>query len=286
MEDNNQINEDKKKRFEGKLSSEYVLSIQCTPGYLELEEDVGKRIFEVYSTDSATKNNILQVLDIGIGTGITTKEILKYNPNAKITGVDSEPKMIEQAKINLENQILAGNVDLVQSDARDYLSKLISDRLDSVLPMPKSTHIRYKGQVDNYCKNQIPVFNVIASAYTLHNCSLSYRYDVLRKSFSLLKPGGMLINGDKYAVDDQERYLSVLAGQLSRYALLAAQGRPDLQVEWIKHELEDQDPSRIMRESKATWQLENIGFKDVVIWGRREQYAILTAFKPNKQFLF
>jgi tRNA (cmo5U34)-methyltransferase len=281
MESNENIEDEQTKRFET-ISSDYELVIQCTPGYRELEEDVGKRISEVYSTDSATKNNALQILDIGVGTGITTKGIVKYNPGAKIIGVDSEPKMIEQAKSNLENYVLAGNVELVQSDAKDFLNKSISDRFDSAFPPPEFK-IKYKGQIDEYYKTQIPIFDVVASAYTLHNCSYPYRYDVMRKSFSLLKPGGMLINCDKYAVDDQERYLSALAGQLSRYALLGAQGRQDLQIEWIKHELEDQDSFRIMRESKATAQLEDVGFKDVVIWGRREQYAILTAFKPKDQ---
>ena len=233
-----------KKRFQGKISSEYDLLPQCVPGYFELQESLAKWISKQF--DSPT------IIDIGLGTGITTQIILKKNPNSKVIGVDSEKIMVLQSKRNLKKEIDSGKVTIVQSDALDYLRTL------------------ELGSVD-----------VIASSYTIHNCEDSYREKLVKEMFRVLRPGGMFINNDKYAVDNYEEYIKSLVEQICRYKILADAGREDLQYDWTKHEIEDQDPIRIMCVKKSVLQLKNKGFSGIKIVERVGQYAILVALKQK-----
>jgi tRNA (cmo5U34)-methyltransferase len=246
------------KRF-AKMSEDYELGTQCTPGYMELEDRLAEKVRGICNNIHLHYHYDPTIIDIGVGTGITTKFLLAYDTDVKIIGIDNEKKMIRQAlvhskilpHVNLKDYISRGKVKLIESDALEYLDKTKSESI-----------------------------NVITSAYTLHNFTDNYRNKVQKEIFRVLIPGGMFINNDKYAVDDKEEYMNALVGQLSRYKLLGQSGRPDLELEYIKHELDDQNPNRIMKVRKSVAQLKEIGFKDIYIKTRIEQYAILSAQKP------
>jgi tRNA (cmo5U34)-methyltransferase len=66
-----------------------------------------------------------EILELGVGTGETTRRILDLHPDARLTGIDSSPAMLERARAafpdadlrvsRLEDQLPAGPFDLVVS---------------------------------------------------------------------------------------------------------------------------------------------------------------------------
>ena len=231
------------KRFEGKISLDYHLVPGAVPYYYELQDALASVISRLFRKAI--------VVDIGIGTGITTKAIIEKNPSCVVRGVDSEHSMIKQAQSNLEAEVERGSVEVYCSDALDYLRGLADASIEAV-----------------------------ASSYTLHNCLKNYRERLEREIFRVLRPRGVFVNNDKYAADDKQEYLKELTDQIIRYDVLKEQGRDDLRRIWIEHELEDQDPERVMWTCQALGHLESIGFSEVSLVERIGQYAIVTARKP------
>lgn len=232
------------RRFAGTISQYYDWIPQALPGYYDLQHALARLIAERYIEPV--------VVDVGLGTGITTKAIIERNPGCVVKGVDSESLMLDQARSNLRAEVTRGAVEIYHGDALVYLRTLLA------------------GSVD-----------VVASAYTIHNCSKIWRVQLKSEIFRTLRPGGMFVNNDKYATSDRQEYVREVTNQIIRYDILKEQGRDDLRRLWIEHEIEDQDPERIMWTHEALDQLRIAGFSEVSLVERLGQYAIVTAFKPN-----
>ncbi|MFN7919085.1 MAG: class I SAM-dependent methyltransferase [Bryobacteraceae bacterium] len=231
------------KRFEGTISRDYEFVPQSVPKYYELQDLLARRIASQYAAPI--------VVDIGSGTGITTAAILSRSPNAVVKGVDSESTMLDQARSRLRPELATGRVELHHCDALEFLSSQSDASAD-----------------------------VVASSYTFHNCFRTYRAQMEVQIVRILKPGGMFINNDKYAADDRDEYVRELAEQIIRYDVLRDVGREDLRQIWIRHEIEDQIPERIMWTLESLEALRLAGFVGASLIERIGQYAVMTAFKP------
>lgn len=231
-------------RFEGSISQYYDWVPQTLPGYYDLQYALASLVAERYIEPV--------IVDVGLGTGITTKAIVDKNPGCLVKGVDSEAVMINQARENLGAEVARGVVEVYHCDALDYLKSIFESSVD-----------------------------VIASAYTIHNCSRVWRAQLVSEIFRVLKPGGMFVNNDKYAADDRKEYVREVTSQILRYDILKEQGRDDLRRLWIEHEIEDQDPERIMWTQEALDQIRRAGFSGVSLVERLGQYAIVRALKPS-----
>ena len=76
-------------------------------------------------TAEATGSGARTILELGIGTGETTRRVLDRHPNASLTAIDSSPQMLERARASfpqgdlrlarLEDPLPAGPFDLVVS---------------------------------------------------------------------------------------------------------------------------------------------------------------------------
>jgi tRNA (cmo5U34)-methyltransferase len=231
-------------RFKGVISRDYDLVILALPFYFESQNTLADVIAARYATPT--------VVDIGVGTGLTTRAIIEKNPRSVVIGVDNERIMIEQAGINLRSEIERGVVQVYYSDALDYLRSLPNASLD-----------------------------VVASSYTIHNCPGDYRVQLVADIFRALKPGGMFINNDKYSAEDRREYVREMTEQIIRYDVLKDKGRDDLRRIWIEHEIEDGLPERIMWTDESLEQLAKIGFVNIQVVNRIGQYAIVTAYKSG-----
>jgi SAM-dependent methyltransferase len=229
-------------RFEGVIGTDYELIPQAVQGYLDLQEDLADRIRIRYDKPL--------VVDVGVGTGITTEVIANSVPGCCVLGVDCEQSMVTQARHRLASIPAAKATHLVVSDALDFLRGLAAESVD-----------------------------VVASAFVLHNCLAAYRALLEVEILRVLRPGGMFINCDKYAPDNRQEYVRALTDQLIRYDVLRDCGREDLRRIWIEHEIEDQDPQRIMWTKQALSNMRRVGFVDVSLVRRIGQYAIVTSGK-------
>lgn len=231
-------------RFAGRLTKEYDLVDAAVLDYEGQQQGLATEVGRYWQGGA--------VVEIGTGTGRTASAILSAVPVSRFIAIDHEPGMLVQAQKRLGEDVNSSRVDFRQQDAIEALQSLP------------------RGSVD-----------IVASCFTLHNCERNYRTLVVEAVFRVLRPAGVFINNDKYAADDEEEYIRELSAQMLRYDAVLTKGDSELRALWIKHELEDQLPSRIMRTGEAIAELQRIGFADVSIASRTGQYGLLVAHKPR-----
>ena len=196
-------------RFAGVLGGEeYDLLKKALWYYDDLEREVSKVIV----------NNIKNIhnpklLEIGIGSGITTAFVLqafeKDNINDyKICAIDNEDKMLDASKNRFQG---ISQIDFIEADIIDYL----------------------KSVEDN-------TFDVVCSGYVIHNFGIEKRADLFKEISRVTKSGGLFINGDKCTVDDGPLQKEYLENTIKTFEAFVEIGRPDVKEEWIKHYAEDE----------------------------------------------
>lgn len=234
--------------FSGVIGQDYQMLKLICPLATEMSRLVGEAVKEYGRADSGRD---LQVLELGGGTGITTLSILSADDALTVLSVDNEPNMQKQAKSHLRDWAERGRLSFSSDDALTALEKIDSDS-----------------------------FDIMASAYTLHNFEQGYRQRVVEEIFRVLRPGGRFINGDRYGLDDISRHTAAIQREVAGYfRVLTQEQRLDLLEHWIIHLFNDESENHVMRESAALRQLAEAGFSDVRLSHRMEVNALVTASK-------
>lgn len=226
-----------------KIATEYDLLKMAIPHHDEFQRQAGIELLNNF--DSHAEINILE---IGAGTGLTTQEISRVMPNAKITSIDLERVMLDQAKAkNLDSDIV-----FIEADVNDFL---------------------------NYANQNGIKYDAVVTAYTLHNFNHTFRSEVLAGIYGILKDDGVFINGDKIIHDDQEEYKKVYQEQIKKYDVYDSIGRSDLKREWIDHyTLDDSEEIRLV-EGTYKNSLKNLGFKEIKTIYRKMLEAVIVCKK-------
>lgn len=232
--------------FTGPIGAEYdMLRLMC-PNAAALARRLGD-----YVGDWRPADALLQGVEIGCGTGISTLALLAGHPGLRLTAVDSSPKMLEQTRVNLADYLAARRVDFVEADALAALRRLPDAGTD-----------------------------VVASNYAFHNFLDDYRGEVLAQVFRVLKPGGLFVNGDRYALDDRAAHLAATQTEVRRwFKLFKEMNRLDLLEEWIVHLYSDESPEHIMYFTPSLEQLRALGFAPVNVNYREGVDTMVSALK-------
>jgi tRNA (cmo5U34)-methyltransferase len=233
--------------FSGVIGQDYEMLKLICPLMTEMSRLVGETVRHYPS-----KQNKLNVVELGGGTGITTLALLTTGQDLHIVSIDNEPTMQDQAKQNLKAWHDEGRVTFNSQDALSALQAMPSASVD-----------------------------IVVSAYTLHNFLASYRQEIIRECYRILKPGGQFINGDRYAFDDISQHTRVIQEEVAGYfKVLTGINRLDLLEHWIVHLFSDESENHVMRESAALQQLQEAGFMDISFTHRMEVNALAAAVKP------
>ena len=237
--------------FSGVIGQDYEMLKRICPLAAEMSRLVGLEVGKYRSEHASEKLNIIE---LGGGTGITTLNILLAGDNLKITSVDSEPTMQDQARQNLKRWSDEGRLVFSGEDALSALNKTESNSAD-----------------------------IMATAYTLHNFLNDYRTGVIQEIYRVLKPGGLFVNGDRYALDDIDAHTRQNQLDVSHwFSVLTKMQRLDLLEHWIVHLMSDESENHVMRETPALKKLREAGFTDIKLTHRQEVNALVTAVKPKK----
>ena len=236
--------------FEGAFAEEYHFLERICPPAAAMSRRVGDFVRDwVAPTDSRP----LELLELGCGTGITTRHLLHSRPDARILSVDNAPAMLNQARGFLADAVAEGRLTFREIDALGALQSLPDASVD-----------------------------IVASAYTLHNFLLGYRHRVLAEILRVLRPGGVFANGDRYAMDDPAAHLANTQAELGGYfrILLEEMRRPDLLEQWVIHHFSDESEEHLMKLSPQLAEMTELGFESVQVHFRETVNALVSGVKP------
>ncbi len=222
--------------------------VRICPSAAEMSRRVGQ-----FVGDWAPPYPVMQLnlLEIGCGTGVTTACLLAKRKDARIESVDNAPAMLSQARQLLAPALAAQRLRLVENDALSHLQGIPDASVD-----------------------------IVASAYTLHNFLHGYRRRVLEDVLRVLKPGGLFVNGDRYALDDATEHLKNTQEEVKGYFRVFAElQRPDLLEQWIVHLFSDESAEHIMRLQPALDAMAEIGFQNIGLHFRDGVNALISAAK-------
>ena len=233
-------------RFTAVGGSEYEWLVKVLTWYGDFQWDVGSVLQGVCSAQFSGAESIY-VLELGTGTGLTTDEILKADPRIQVTSIDNEPAMLDVAKARLGDiKSFEGRVFFVENDILIYLQSLGDRSVDGIV-----------------------------SVFTLHNFPLYLRKQILVEVARVLRPGGVVVFGDKFAQDDEMLHVADLASELANIGKLEtfaieSEGIGDVQLarhlrqlkaEWDTHYLDDDKIRGTV--SEQTGILQAIGFAEI-----------------------
>ena len=119
------------------------------PSYAELQERAAEATEGV---DART------ILELGIGTGETTRRVLASHPNARLTAIDSSPEMLERARE-------------AHPGAELHLSRLED-------PLPRGP------------------FDLVFSALAVHHLNAAGKRDLFDRIAAATRPGGRFVLAD------------------------------------------------------------------------------------------
>ncbi len=237
------------RRFKGVMSQDYLLLRRAIPEHTELQGRVAEVVVGFHPPVPAGS---IRVLDLGCGDGQTSQALFRQRQDMLLTALDSEEGMLNQAAENLAVQVRAGRCQLVLQDALEYLRG-----------MPESS------------------FDVVASALVLHNMNRDYRHLLHEQIHRVLKAGGLFVNGDKYAENDEQRFRALQFTLGRFFDTFLNSGKMDLLRAAVFHVVADEAPDRLMREADTVRELTDLGFRNVEIRSRYKTAALLVARKPG-----
>lgn len=110
---------------------------------------------------------VIQILELGTGTGETAKRVLEKHPAAQLTGLDASAEMLSEARHILPS---------------DQVENLLTRKIESDLP---------EGP-----------FDLAISALTVHHLKGPDKRDLFRRVAAVLRPGGRFVMGDVVEPDD------------------------------------------------------------------------------------
>ena len=185
-----------------------------------------------------------KVIELGCGEGDLTHYLFKVIPNLEMEVLDVSAEMLSLAKTKLVNY--RDKVRYMQSDANE--------------------HVKFVGNEQ---------YDVIVSAWTIHNFIWDDKKEIFQQIFSSLKPGGTMLLMDKIYADDPVVSQSSYDSQIARYEKLNDLVREDM----LAHELQDYSPEYKMSELQTKVTLESVGFKNFKIIDRIERDVVVSVQK-------
>ncbi len=225
-------------RYDDKLREGNHMILALIPGNIVLRVALSFEIKKIFQ-----KQQDIKILEIGVGEGDLTAYILRYNPTLTISCLDISQEMIDSSK-----KLLAAYLDrirFIQADAVDYL------------------------------KDCPVTYDLIVSAWTIHNFSWEDKISFLKATFSSLHVWGSFLLMDKIYPDSCEVSHELLHTQINRFKYLPTA----LAEEIISHEHQDFLDTYRMDVSATIDILKDIGFQNIELLDRVERDVLLIAKK-------
>ncbi len=125
------------------------------------------------------------ILDLGVGTGITSQRVLAEHPGARLVGIDESSDMLDHARHALPT------------------ADLIVARLED--PLPDGP------------------FDLVISALAVHHLDAPGKADLFRRVSEVLVPDGLVVVGDVVVPEDPDDAVTPIDGEYDKPSSVAEQ---------------------------------------------------------------
>lgn len=181
-----------------------------------------------YCERSASEKRLLEV---GCGTGITTGFLLAGVENICVTALDSDKVMLAAAERRV----------------RVYKSRVKFETEDAVAFCSKAQH----------------PWDIVVSAFTLHNLGREHQIEVLKGIRGVLGSGGVFVLADYAVKEGDDRIVSFRKHVEELFDVLIPKAQYMALKEWIVHTLDDMQDTRVQDETELLKMLAAAGFPKV-----------------------
>lgn len=215
--------------FSDTLVEEYDLFGKVFPFHDELQGAIPSSLKEAFPNADGTG---LTFLDIGAGYGFTTKLVAEVLPKAKFILNEYDAELISRADAYLQMY--------------DYEKKV--------------------GDIEAIIK-EIPDASIDAvyTAWVLHNFPPAKREIIFREVARVLKPKGVFVALEKVGNIGPQREKDLSQAIIDLEPFISKYNRPDLFIEWVKHDLRDEEPDLVFTDDENEKLLKGNGFEWKVI---------------------
>lgn len=166
-------------QFHWEPDSYAALMREEVPDYGRLQDEVA----------AATAPDVSRILELGTGTGETTRRVLARHPRAGLVGIDASAEMLAHARAAL-------------STAR---AELRLGRLED--PLPEGP------------------FDLVVSVLAVHHLDGPGKVDLFARVAAVLAPGGRFVLGDLVVPDDPADVVTPIDGDYDTPSTVADQRR-------------------------------------------------------------
>ncbi|MDD2786235.1 MAG: class I SAM-dependent methyltransferase [Patescibacteria group bacterium] len=221
-----------KEHFEAKYHDYDALIKKLIPNYEKMHQSV------IDLVNTTSEKPVL--LDLGIGTGKTALHLLNKYPQAVIDGFDISPKMIEQGKTRLRDNL--SHVHFIEQDIKDLELK--------------EKH-----------------YDAGVAVLSVHHLTGEQKKELFKKIFNHLKSGGIFVLGDIVKFDSEKE--TIAKEEEWRAFLIKNLGTKEGQY-WFDNYKEEDLPSSV--NEQLQW-LRDAGFSDSRSTWEYMNYAVFFAKK-------
>lgn len=214
-----------KNNFSDSLVEEYDLFGKVFPFHDELQEAIPQSLKEHFG--EVNGGDSLTFLDIGAGYGFTTKLVAKEFPKAKFILNEFDKELISRADTYLESY----NYEKKVGDIEEMIKTIPDQSVDAVY-----------------------------TAWVIHNFPPEKRVKLFSEISRIIKPKGVFVALEKVGNVGEQRTKDLSQAIVDLYPFVTKYNRPDLFIEWVKHDLRDEESDLVFTDDENEKLLSENGF--------------------------
>lgn len=196
--------------------------------------------YGVTASIASFKTDMPSILDVGAGTGLLSEFLMKKYPKAFFTLIDLSDKMLEMAKERFKGH---HNVKYIINDYTKY--------------------------------NFIEKYDMLISALSIHHLDDKVKKDFYQKCYTLLKPGGIIINADQ--VHGETAYVEELNKRIW-FDSIESSGLTKEEIQSGYERIKLDKEARL--DQQLSW-LKDAGFTDVSCMYKYYHFAVMFGRKAE-----
>jgi len=211
--------------FSDTLVEEYDLFGKVFPFHDELQQAIPESLKNHFI--NANGGASITFLDIGAGYGFTTKLVAKEFPKAKFILNEFDKELISRADAYLESY----NYEKKVGDIEEIIKTIPDQSVDAVY-----------------------------TAWVIHNFPPEKRAKLFSEIARIIKPNGVFVALEKVGNTGEQRTKDLSQAIVDLYPFVTKYNRPDLFIEWVKHDLRDEESDLVFTDDENEKLLSENGF--------------------------